>query len=373
MSVALHEIVSYGSANMPGADGATAGGAVDLTKKVSFFDIPAAGTVDLVSSSASDTATKIKVKGRDATGLPVTTSAVTLTGTTLISNAFSSQQFERLQAAVISGGAIAGLTDPTGTSAVGDVAVLAHTRSISNHTAQAGAANKTGTKPPLFKLQSGDGTTIAALTYAGLGAIIYITGGTGAGQLRSISAQYSSGAYGADIVAVSRDWDVVPDNTSTYDVAYGMLFDIGPNPITAIARAFIDAQADIPGGSQRIFYEKLFLLNTNSATALLAAQIEILSESPSLPSGAVLDLALCKALNDTATITNRQTLPANDDASSLSFVTQPSLVSVIAGSGQLPPGNAAADAQAVWLRLTLDAGVNTYKGAAALRVNGSTV
>ena len=54
-------------------------------------------------------------------------------------------------------------------------------------------------------------------------------------------------------------------------------------------------------------------------------------------------------------------------------MTQPSLVSVIAGSGQLPPGNDASVAQAAWLRLTLDAGVNTYKGAAALRVNGSTV
>jgi hypothetical protein len=372
MSVTPNQVVIYGSANMPEVDGSTVGGAVDFTKRVGFMDLTATGTVDVVSSSASDTATKIQVMGRDSSGTIQTPAAITLTGTTVIANAFSSQSFQRLLAGVITGGAIAGLSNPGGTAAVGDVAVMQHTRTISGHTAQSGSANTSGTTPPLFKLQSGDGATVGALAYAGLGAIIRITGGTGSGQLRMIAAQYASGAYGADIVAVNRDWGTVPDATSTYDIAPGFLFDISPNAVVAITRLFATAAADVPGGSSRTFYEKVFAVNTNGTTALTSAALEILSETPSLPSGALLDLALCKALNDTATATNRQTLPANGDSSALTFVTQPSAISVIASPGSLPAGGVAADAQGMWLRLTLPAGTATYNGAALARATGTT-
>lgn len=372
MSVTPNQIFLYGSANMPEADGATVGGAVDFTKRVAFYDLPSTMAVDVVSSSASDTATKVQISGRDSTGTVQTPAAITLTGTTVIASAFSGQTFQRLLAGVITGGAIAGLTNPGGTAAVGDVAVMGHTRVVSAHTAQVGSANTSGTTPPIFKLQSGDGATIGALTYAGLGLIIRITGGTGSGQLRMISAQYSSGAYGADVVAVNRDWGTIPDATSTYDIAYGFLFDILPNPVTAITRMFSTAQADIPGGSTKTYYEKIFAVNTNGTTSLLGAALQILSESPSLPAGALLDLALDKALNDTATATNRQTLPTNGDSTSLTFVTQPSPINVIASPGNLPAGNSAAVAQGMWLRLTLPAGTTVYEGAADIRTTGST-
>jgi len=372
MSVTPNQIVLYGSANMPEADGSTTGGALDLTKRVAFFDLTSTGTVDVVSSSASDTATKIQVMGRDASGTVVTPAAITLTGTTVIANAFSSQSFQRLLAAVITGGSIAGLSNPTGTAAVGDVAVMQNTRTISNHVAQVGSANTSGVTPPLFKLQAGDGATVGALTYNGLGAIIRITSGTGSGQLRMISVPYAAGTYGTDIVAINRDWGTLPDATSHYDIAPGFLFDISPNPVTAITRLFTTAAADVPGGSSRTFYEKIFALNTNSTTALTSAALQVLSESGALPGSATLDLALCKALNDTATITNRQTLPANGDTTALTFVTQPSAISVIASPGSLPNGNAAADAQGMWLRLTLPAGTATYQGAADIRATGNT-
>lgn len=372
MSVTPNEVVLYGSAEMPEADGVAVGGAVDFTKRVSFYDLPATGTFDLVSSSSSDTATKCQISGRDSSGTIKTPTAVTLTGKTLISPAFGSQTFERLLASVITGGAIAGLSNPGGTPAIGDVGVLATTREISNHTGQTGAAQKSGTTPPLFKLQAGDGATIGALTYAGLGLIIYIISGTGAGQLRSISAQYASGAYGADVVAVNRNWDVLPDNTSHYDIAFGFLFDILPNPVTAITRLFSTTQADVPGGSQRVFYEKVFAVNTNTVTGLNSANIQVPSETPSLPSGALLDLALTKTLNDTQDTANRQTLPTNQDATALTFVTQPSPINVIASPGSLPNGNSAAVAQGLWLRLTLPAGVTVYKGTGAVRAQGAT-
>ena len=165
----------------------------------------------------------------------------------------------------------------------------------------------------------------------------------------------------------------MPDNTSTYDVYQGILFEILPNPVTAVTRIFAAAAADAPAGSSRVFYEKVFAVNNNTATALTSVQVEVLSESPSLPSGALLDLALCKSLNDVQTAANRQTLPTNGDASALTFVTQPSLISIVS-PGNLPSGAApnAAGAQGMWLRLTLPAGTSAYKGAATMRTLGTT-
>lgn len=368
MSVTPNQIVLYGSANMPEADSATVGGAVDFTKRVSFYDISTAGAFDVVSSSASDTATKIQVTGRDASGTVQTPAAITLTGTTVIASTFGGQSFQRLLSGVISGGAIGSLSSPGGTPAVGDIAAMAHTREIAGHTAQVGSANTSGTTPPLFKLQSGDGATLGALTYAGLGLIIRITGGTGINQLRYITVPYASGTYGADIVAVNRDWGTIPDATSTYDIAFGMLFDISPNAVTAITRCFATAQADVPGGSSRTFYEKVFCVNQNATIALTSAAIQVLSDTPSLPGSALLDLALCSILNDTATAANRQTSPTGTGG----FVTQPSPINVIASPGSLPAGGVAAEAQGMWLRLTLPAGTTAYEGTADVRTTGST-
>ena len=358
MSVTPNNIIAYGSADMPEADGVTVGGAPDLTKRVAFYDISPAGFVDVVSSSASDTATKMQVMGRDSTGVIQTPAAVTLNGTTPVTG---SQTFERLLAAVITGGAIAGLSSPGGAAAVGDVAVYAHTLVLTAHTMQIGSANTSGTTPPIAKLQSGDGGSVA------IGQIIRITSGTGANQLRQIIA---TTGYGTDTVAVNRDWTTVPDATSVYSILQGMLFEVSPNAVVAITRCFSTAAADIPSGSQRIFYEKVFVVNNNTATALTGAQVEIASETPSLPSGALLDIALCTSLDDTNTTTNRQTAPA---AGAGSFVTQPAFVSV-PGAGNLPSGAAPnnAGAQGVWLRLTLPAGTAAYKGSADLRVQGTS-
>lgn len=365
MSVTKNELVLYGSADMPEADAVTVGGAVDFSKRLSFFDISASDTMDVVSSSASDTATKLVGAGRDSTGAIQTPAAITLTGTTPVVGA---QTFERLLYAAITGASANGpLANPGGTAAVGDVAWYRHTAVISAHTAQAGSANTSGVTPPLFKLQAGDGATIAAKTFAGVGLIIRIKTGTGANQLRSI---VDSQNYGTDFVAVNRDWSVVPDATSTYDIYEGMLFEISPNAVTAIIRAFSTAAADVAGGSTRTFYEKAFIVNNDTAKALVSAQIEIASDSPSLPGGAALDIALTTALNDSGTVANRQTAPASGIGS---FTTQPAFVSV-PSPGNLPPGAApnSAGAQGVWFRLTLPAGTAAYKGAMDVRTQGTT-
>src|SRR5258707_2788761 len=143
MSVLPSDVVAYGSLNMPEADSATIGGAVDFSKAVAWYDLSANDTITAVSSSASDTATKLQVMGRDNTGVVVTSSVATLTGQTVVTNVGSLGTVERLLAAVTTGGAIAGLSNPGGTTAVGDIAVYRATAVLSARTAQTGAANFT--------------------------------------------------------------------------------------------------------------------------------------------------------------------------------------------------------------------------------------
>jgi len=366
MSVTPNNIVAYGCINMPEVDSVAVGGPVDFTKRVAFYDITPTGTVDVVSSASADTTTRIQVQGRDSTGAIQTPAAVTLNGTTPVAG---SQSFERLLCAIITGGNTASassfpLTNPGGTAAVGDVAVYAHTPVLSAHTAQAGSANTSGSTPPLFKLQSGDGASVSA------GQIIRITSGTGANQLRQIVA---TTGYGTDVVAVSRDWTTVPDSTSVYSVLQGMLFEISPNAVTAITRCFSTAAADIPSGSPRYFFEKVFVVNNNTATALTGAQIEIASETPTLPSGALLDVGLTTALNDTNACNPRQQASSFLPTGLSSFTTQPAFINV-PPPGNLPSGSApnTAGAQGVWLRLPLPAGTAAYKGSADLRAQGTT-
>ncbi len=370
MSVTPNNIVVYGSANMPEADSVTVGGGVDFTKRVAFYDISPNGTVDWVSSSSSDTAVKAQVTGRDGSGIIQTPAAITLAGQSVVAG---SQTFERIGAAVITGGSIAGLSNPTGTAAAGDVAAMAHacvipsstvTTDTTYHTAQTGSANTSGTTPPLFKLQAGDGASVAA------GMLIWTRGGAGPNQLRMIVA---TSGYGTDVVAVNRDWGTVPDNTTTYKIVQGILFDISPNAVTAVTRCFWTAAADVPAGSGRYFYEKVFVVNNNTATALTGAQIEIASEAPTLPSGALLDIGLCTSLNDTNTTNPRQQSSGFLPTGVSSFTTQPAFVNV-PGAGNLPSGTVpnTAGAQGVWMRLTLPAGTAAYKGSATLRTQGTT-
>jgi hypothetical protein len=367
MSVLPSDIVVYGSADMPETDGTTIGGAVDFTRRVGFYDIAPAGSVDVISSSLSDTATKIAYSGRDSTGAPHS-ETLTLNGQSWVTG---SQSLERLLCAALSGASANGpLADPGGTLALGDVALAAHscvlpagavTTDATVRTAQAGSANHSGTTPALFKLQSGDGAVISA------GQIIWTQSGTGANQLRQIIATVG---YGTDIVAVSRDWGTVPDNTTTYKVLQGMLFEILPNPVTAVIRIFSTSAADVPAGLQRTYYEKVFVVNNNTATALTGAQIEVANETPAPPSGALLDSALTTGLNDTGTVANRQTAPSLGVGA---FTTQPAFLSV-PSPGTLPSGPApnAVGAQGVWLRLTLPAGATAYKGSADFRIQGTT-
>lgn len=363
MSVWPQEVQIYGTANMPEADGATVGGAADLTRLVGFSDMATNGLIDYVSSSASDTATKAQISGLDGSGIQQTPAAVTLTGTTKVAG---TQTFNRLLYGALSSATTNGpLANPGGTAAVGDVAIMAHTLTITAHTCQTGSANHTGVTPPLIKLQSGDGASIT------LGMVIRTTGGTGPNQIRIASSTSGTGAgqYGTDIIAVNRDWTIVPDATTTYEVATGMVFPILPNPVTAVIRPFSGVASDIAGGSTRIYYEKFAVLNTDGTTAWSAATIIKQVDPAGLyaASGAF-DLAPCTALNDTVTATNRQTVPASGIGSFSSGAAPQTITLAV----QTSASNTAAQAQCFWARLTLAAGTSPANTSVDYRPSGTT-
>ena len=343
MSVLKRDLRFYGSANMPDGDGATTGGAVNFAKKVTFVDITPTGTMDYVSSSASDTAVVITVSGRDSTGV-IQTEAKTLTGTTVVAG---SQSFERLLKALASG-----------TTAVGDIAAISHTAILSSRTAQAGA-NAAGVTDASITLQSGDGASVAA------GDVIRILNNTPSGvnfQLREIIA------LSGDIAYVNRDWGTVPTSATTYSVFQGMLFNLSPNQITEVRRLFYNAASDVSGGSTRNYYDKIFAVDDNTTVALTVAQI--LKQVD--PSAGIANFALTNALNDSATVANRQTAPVSG-ITAFSSGTAPQTINVPSPQN-LPSGAApnAIGAQGVWMQLQLAAGTAPTKTSETMRISGQT-
>jgi hypothetical protein len=286
MSVKPGDIRFYGSANMDDADGATQGGAVDMAYKITFADMAASGTMNYVSSSASDTATTIALTGRDGTGA-IQTETKTLNGTTPVTG---SQSFGRV---------LKGLTG--GTTAVGVVAAISNTAVISSHTAATGSANSTGITPALFQLATGDGAS------CNIGDIIRILNNTPSGVQYQLKEIIAVSGYGTDMVAVDSDWSTVPTSSTTYSVYTGMLFNLSPNQITQVRRPFYNASADIAGGVNKDYFEKIFAVNNNTSTALTAVQISKQVD----PSSGILDFALTTALNDTGTVAARQTGPTS--------------------------------------------------------------
>jgi hypothetical protein len=342
MSVTQADIAYYGSANMPDADGATTGGAVDFSKRILFSDIAPAGALSYYSSAAGDTAVTVAITGRDSTGV-IQTETKTVSGTAGVAG---SQTFERLLKGVVSG-----------TAATGDIGALS-TTAVASGTAQ-GAAAATASAPASMTLQAGQGASVA------LGQIVRATNNSPAGvqyQMRQIIA------ISGDTVYLNRDWGTVPTNATTYTVNEGMLFEILPNRITQVRRPFYNASADVAGGANRNYYEKVFAVNNNASTALTTASIIKQVD----PSGATaLNIALCSALNDTGSVANRQTAPSSGITA---FTSGAAPQSIGVPGANLPPGAApnAAGAQGVWLNLTLNAGVAAAKTSLTLRTTGTT-
>lgn len=107
MSIASTDLVAFASANMPTANTGTNGGAIDTKHRVDFTQLAANDTVEVISTSASDTQ-NCTIVGRNAAGSIVTQTAA-LTGTT--AKAFSTLgTIERILSASLASDAVGTIT-----------------------------------------------------------------------------------------------------------------------------------------------------------------------------------------------------------------------------------------------------------------------
>lgn len=127
--------------------------------------------------------------------------------------------------------------------------------------------------------------------------------------------------------------------------------------VTTIRRPFYGVGADAAGGSQRIYYEKVFLKNNHATLSLLSAQI-----SESADPESQVEFALEDAVDDTESVADRTTAPVGITGDGFS------------GTAKNVPGTdlAAGSAIGVWLKLTLPAGDAATKSTYTLGVSGST-
>ena len=135
-----------------------------------------------------------------------------------------------------------------------------------------------------------------------------------------------------DVVAVSRDWNTVPDKTTTYKVVQGMLFEIAPNPVTAAIRLFSTSVADVPAGSPRSVLRESLRCKQQLCDLADWRADRSGKRDAGAAFGRLLDLALTTALNDTGTVANRQTAPSSGVGA---FTAQPAFLSV-PSPGNLP-------------------------------------
>ena len=84
--------------------------------------------------------------------------------------------------------------------------------------------------------------------------------------------------------------------------------------------------------------------------------------------GGALDIAPCTTLNDVITATNRQTAPA----SGFGTYSSGAAPQTVTPTAQSAAANTAAQAQGVWLRLTLAAGQAPTNSNFTLRMSGTT-
>ena len=127
---------------------------------------------------------------------------------------------------------------------------------------------------------------------------------------------------------------------------------------------FYNVAADAPGGSQRDYYEKIFVRNTNEVTALTTSTItevatgadEVITFAISGPSDV--------STGDANSITNRVTAPTN-----VNFQSGTVSISGAGASDTLAP----CGIQGIWINLTLVAGTAARKDIYVLRTQGNSV
>lgn len=312
MSILPGNLKIYGSATMADDDSTTQiGGAIDTSRTVAFYDMT--GTVQAVSSNSGDTTQTVEVHYVTTGGVP-SSETQTLTGQTPVTFAATMQSLLK---------AIKSATT------AGDVAVEAQSASRSN------TLQGVGTDADQVQLDAGASATDDAYT----GMIFRTTGGTGPNQIFRIIEYVGS----TKMARLSRTPGTTLDNTTTFRIAPGFYFEKGTHEILEVRRVFYRAEADIPGGSTRTYYDKLFIKNTHGTLTLTTATVSEYAD----PSTKV-TFAIGTAVNgsgDNGGGNNRQVTPSSG------ITSFDSADKDLPGDQNLDAG----EAIAVWLELTLTA------------------
>ncbi len=336
MTILASDLKWYGSQNMPDDDTPTAiGGAIDLTKKVEFFDNN--GLVQLVSSTSVDTTQQVTVSYRNTvTPTSVLTEAKTLNGLTPV--AFAANM-ERLLKAI------------KNAFTLGDIAIESQT-AVRTGTAQAGAGDN-------ITLDAG----ASAVDNFYQAMVIRITAGTGINQIREIIAYVGA----TKVAEVDHAWSPQPDVTSQFRISKGIVFEKTPVEVISVRRPFFDSAADVPGGSPRTYFEKIFARNMHAVQVLSSG---VVSKQADL-TGEV-TFALATTTNDAGTNgagNNRQVAPSSgvtafDNANK-------SVPGNTLGPGNVP-GSGTTSAVGVWLKLSRAAGDAALNAPVTMRLQGTT-
>jgi hypothetical protein len=400
MPLSASDFLLYGSADMPADDTSTAGGAIAPGTRVVFDDLPAAGTVRMVSTAAGDAGQTYAVSGKDGVGADVSENFV-LNGQTPIVGA---QSFERIRKiAKTAGSALAGIAvcyraagttvdadSPSGQPVlnVTDTSAFAVGMRVAIAPAVA-ARQELGT---VASIQAGASITLAAsLAFAHTAAqadgVHPIVAELPAASLAPAGAEVtlvkkvfeavaSAGApqtfyekvffrnnHGSQTLSAAKVRPVEgpvkssPSTTVNADSAAGGTtvfvaattgFAVGDTVVIgkATARAECGTIASISAGVSLTLAGGL--LFTHTAAQADAVQVGKLAA------------ALPASRDDAGTTANRKTAPAG-----LTF-----------GGGAASPAGGihpAGSAQGVWLRLDLPAGDGAFKGSAVLEESGTGV
>jgi len=106
MPIAASDLKAYGAANHAEDDSSTQGGAIDLTTKVELTPMAANDTLDVLSSSGSDTTQTVTITGRSPAGA-IVSEVYNINGTTPDTGATT---FERVLKVVMSATAVGTIT-----------------------------------------------------------------------------------------------------------------------------------------------------------------------------------------------------------------------------------------------------------------------
>ena len=234
MSVGNQQLIVYHAAGIPEADSTgTVGGDIHASfYRPEFADLDVTGLVEVVSSSASDSAIDVVVYTRRAGGA-IQNETIQTSGTTPVPGALTC---ERLMKATTAG------------APVGWIALMA----VDNTTT--GTCPSAGTTNTIVLASTASDDDDAYNNY-----VIRITAGTGQYQIRRI-IDYDGGTETATV----WDWDVTPDGTTVYEIAPGMVLDLEPYQCKGVVRCFYDAAAPAAGAANIVRYWKCHVRNCNN-------------------------------------------------------------------------------------------------------------